>query len=646
MAAEAAWALGQIDFCRTQIHTTMPYNEINEFLRSNDLTIDSNPCVSPDFCLDWEALQKDLKDGRGLKAYPKSEFETKGGSWSLVENARGDHAWLLRPGGGSAGVVELEGKVELGDGRLAYPATYENLLSLKNLAQAHDPRCTIFPTAGGNLGKSTLGIGARFTTLHWPGVDWAMATLGLGVTANQNSIPRELVYDVNAMLADELDTVPFPFIGGEVPEGHQGQSVEGMGHGCVLAKLKTGFHRRGIAWSFNADHQPIGGKYDAREDKLVRGCALASYITFDLSPELTATRVPESEEDRKQYVETNIPAERVQAVRAGLDKAGLSMDDGELNELLCSVWPAMVKMRARDDKYRAIREELFSTEVGREYLRELSIDELPGLTTQATTAAMLSLCESMGMKIHFIAPAFGFQKNLPYPDNEELRELVGKQWAVCKQFGVSIGFHSGSGKSAENYRVLGEVTGGALEIKTSGRYTFEMGRALSESRDPSDRRLWLDWHQFTVDLAVSGAFSEQKTEREMARRFILDSLPEVEDEGAVFADEASCRAALEALPPSPENVFWFEYNFLYVLAKGGSHEKSCLGDHSPEGYRQRARFYSISDEGRLLFAKRVAAYIIFLAECTGLVSSAQCAEAKKRLEATDSWEAFLEAIGG
>ncbi len=153
----------------------------------------------------------------------------------------------------------------------AFPATWENLLRLKNAVQEHDPDSTIFPTAGANLGRSTLGIGARFTTLHWPAVEWAMHALNLGVTANQNSIPRELVFDVDAMLEGRLDTVPFPFIGTSVPEGHQGQSVEGMSHGCVLSKLKTGFHRRRIAWSFNADHQPIGGKFDAREDALVRG---------------------------------------------------------------------------------------------------------------------------------------------------------------------------------------------------------------------------------------------------------------------------------------------------------------------------------------------------------------------------------------
>jgi hypothetical protein len=36
--------------------------------------------------------------------------------------------------------------------------------------------------------------------------------------------------------------IPFPFIGSSIPEGHQGQSVEGMSHGSVIAKLKHGFH--------------------------------------------------------------------------------------------------------------------------------------------------------------------------------------------------------------------------------------------------------------------------------------------------------------------------------------------------------------------------------------------------------------------
>jgi hypothetical protein len=468
-----------------------------------------------------------------------------------------------------------------------------------------------------------------------------MSALGIGVTANQNSIPRELVYDVDAMLAGKLDTVPFPFIGTNVPEGHQGQSVEGMSHGCVLSKLKTGFHRHGIAWSFNADHQPIGGKFDVREDQLVTGCVLASYITFDLSPELAQTKVAD---DAAAWVKANVPEALVSQVKARVASAGLALNEAEFAKLLAYVWPSLQKMKRRDEKYAAARAKLFTTSVGRDYLRELSIDELPGLTTPETTAIMLSLCEALGMKIHFVAPAFGFQKNMPYPDNTALRALIEKQWAVCKQFGASIGFHSGSGKSAENYQVMGQVTGSRLEIKTSGRYTYEMGRALFASKNAADQALWRDWYRFTVELAIKGVFSADATEQKMARIFVVDALAKSGKPTDVFASEATARTAIEALPADPEHMFWFEYNFLYVLAANGRAEKSALGDHSPAGYQQRARFYSISDEGRLNFAKNIASYIVFLAENTGLAAKERCAGALKVLQGYTTMEQFLGDI--
>ncbi|MGH7945336.1 MAG: tagaturonate epimerase family protein, partial [Opitutaceae bacterium] len=583
----------------------------------------TNPCVSPDFCLDWQALSDQLRAGKLLKVYPKSRFETREGAWTLLEGANGDCAWRLQ-----GACEKLHDGIELSDGTQAFPATFANLLQLKNLVQELNPTTTIFPVATDRLGESTLGIGARFTTLHWPAVDWAMSALSLGMTANQNSIPRELVYNVDVMLAGKLDTVPFPFIGTSVPEGHQGQGVEGMSHGCVLAKLKTGFHRRGIAWSFNADHQPIGGKFDSREDALVAGCVLASYITFDLSPELAQTKAPD---DAAGWVGANVPAALVKQVKARVAGAGLTLNEAEFAALLATVWPALQKMKRRDDKYAALRAKLFSTKVGRAYLRELSIDELPGLTTPETTAIMLALCEALGMKIHFVAPAFGFQKNLPYADNEALRALIEKQWVVCRQFGASIGFHSGSGKSAENYQVMGQVTGGRLEIKTSGRYTYEMGRALFASKHPADQALWRDWHKFTLELALLGAFSTDPTEQKMARLFVTNTLAGAGHGTDVFANPTVTRSALESLAPSPDHIFWFEYNFLYVLAGGGRAEKGALGDHTPAGYQQRARFYSVSDEGRLNFAKNIAHYIIFLAENTGLATESTCAAARKLL---------------
>jgi hypothetical protein len=290
-------------------------------------------------------------------------------------------------------------------------------------------------------------------------------------------------------------------------------------------------------------------------------------------------------------------------------------------------------MKRRDERYAAARREAFTTPAGREYVRELSIDELPGLTAPETTAVMLALCELLGMPVNFVAPAFGFQKNTPYPDNAALRALIARQWEVCRAFGASIGFHSGSGKSAENYRAMGEVTGGRLEIKTSGRYTYEMGRALFASRAPADQALWRDWHRFTVELAAQGAFSPDATERRMARTFVAAALGGAgEGPPPHFASIEACRQALGALPPSPDHMFFFEYNFLFVLAAGGRAEKAALGDHTAAGYAQRARFYAISDEARLGYRRNVAAYLIFLAEQTGLAPAARCAAARKLLE--------------
>jgi hypothetical protein len=258
---------------------------------------------------------------------------------------------------------------------------------------------------------------------------------------------------------------------------------------------------------------------------------------------------------------------------------------------------------------------------------------------------MLSLCEGLGMRIHFIAPAFGFQKNMPYPDNAALRALIEKQWTVCAKFGASIGFHSGSGKSGENYQVMGQVTGQRLEIKTSGRYTYEMGRAIAASKNPSDQALWRDWYRFTLELALLGAFSADPTEQKMARIFVTDALAKSNEPVNVFDSPAACRAALEALPASPDHMFWFEYNFLYVLAAGGRAEKAALGDHTPGGYAQRSRFYAISAEGRLNYARNVAKYIVFLAETTGLSAAATCAKARARLDQYADLDALTADIG-
>jgi hypothetical protein len=314
------------------------------------------------------------------------------------------------------------------------------------------------------------------------------------------------------------------------------------------------------------------------------------------------------------------------------------------SELLAAVWPAVQKLIQRDRAYADARRRAFTTSVGQAYFRELSIDELPGLTSPETLATMLALCEALDLRIHYVAPAFGFQKNFPFEDDAELERRISAAWRICQAFGCSIGFHSGSGKSEANYRTCGRLTGSRLEIKTSGRYTYEMGRALAASPAAQDRELWLDWHRFTRELATSSAFADNEQERAMARSFIRQALEQDGRSSDVFSSRGSCEAALATLTPSPEHMFWFEYNFLFVLAAGGRSEKGALGDHTPAGYAQRARFYAISAEGQLAYAQRVAQYLCFLAETTGQATALACHTARERLKQLKTYAELVADI--
>ena len=99
---------------------------INRFLLENNLRISHNPCVSPDFCLDWPALRAKLKDG-SVKERPKTRFETAGGR---VDAARERDDVRLRVEAAAARQAHdaLDDGVALADGATVFPATWENLL--------------------------------------------------------------------------------------------------------------------------------------------------------------------------------------------------------------------------------------------------------------------------------------------------------------------------------------------------------------------------------------------------------------------------------------------------------------------------------------------------------------------------------------
>ena len=634
--------------------------DINGFLLQNAFFIKDNPAISPDLTLDRarliaetvaeQSLLRTVVNKETAKAcapkleklllWPRSMFHLGNATLFVIESKVTGDCGLFTASGtsfGFSGAKIIDGSLQI------IPLVWKNLITLKNLVLEHDPASTIFPRAADPLRKSSLGIGARFTTLHWPAVAWVMKELGLPLTANQNSIPRELVYDVDAMIDNRLADVPFPFIGRSVPEGHQGQSVQGMSHASIIEMLKHGFHRHRIPWGFNADHQPIGGRFDAIEEQLVEGSIFASYITYDMSPELTGQDYIHDAGELERKFKENVDPVLFSALVRKLDSLHFTFPEQEIMRIMTYLLPALKKTKARDERYSAIRRKYFTTKEGRKFFKELSIDELPGETSPQTLAVCLALAEVMGMRFEFIAPNIGFQKNIPYTDNAALAGKIEALYRVAERFGLSIGFHSGSGKSAENYGTIGRITSGAFEIKTSGRYTYEMGVALSRSTDKSDQVLWHDWYEFTKKLAIIGAFTDNSSQKAFARDFITSTFKK---EGIlpdkVFDSPENLRRRLDALTPSPDHVFWFEYNFLFILAASGNID--CLGDHSTDGYRQRSRFYRISNQARMFYAQQTVAYILFLAKSTGLVKLDRIRIATEKIAEFSSYQDLLNDI--
>ena len=168
---------------------------INDFLSANGIRIRSNPAISPDLCLAGPALERAvraalpaLRDlayagdrGRqcrefrvaagGIDFYPASELAVDRWRFFVVEERETGDAGLLVAG---ADAPPLDGVIALGDGLQLLPLRWVVLAPLKNLIQRHDPGSTVFPVARGTLSRSSLGIGARFTTLHWPALAWGM----------------------------------------------------------------------------------------------------------------------------------------------------------------------------------------------------------------------------------------------------------------------------------------------------------------------------------------------------------------------------------------------------------------------------------------------------------------------------------------
>ena len=106
--------------------------------------------------MDWNRFKEGLIDTSEHTEYLQSSFSSEHGDWILVEDQWGDHAWRLK----SSGIIN-EKLSQLSDGFesqefVYFPASFENLVRLKNLIQESDPENNAFPTSRENLENQPL----------------------------------------------------------------------------------------------------------------------------------------------------------------------------------------------------------------------------------------------------------------------------------------------------------------------------------------------------------------------------------------------------------------------------------------------------------------------------------------------------------
>ena len=348
---------------------------INDFLLANGIRIRSNPAISPDLCLDPAALEGAARAAlpvlkglvRGAKDEPRAhDASGRGRSPRLLPGLRARRrtlALLRRRGPRERRRRPPRGRRRRAAGArggragrgLPAPAA-----AVGRAGRAQEPRPEARPgehgLPGGAGNPGSIEPGDR-RPLH----DAPLAGSGLGDARSSASRSRRTrtrsrgSWSTTSTRCSRTASrrCPFPFIGGSVPEGHQGQSVEGMSHASILAFLKIGFHRRRIPWGFNADHQPIGGRFDAIEEELAQGCAFASYITFDLSPELALHAPIEDPAELERAFATLGEPELFRRVVARLGPLGLSLDETQCQRLFTYLLPAMRKLVRRRRGLRA-----------------------------------------------------------------------------------------------------------------------------------------------------------------------------------------------------------------------------------------------------------------------------------------------------
>jgi len=230
-----------------------------------------------------------------------------------------------------------------------------------------------------------------------------------------------------------------------------------------------------------------------------------------------------------------------------------------------------------------------SVKAGEEFDYEFSLDEGPEITEPEELRYVLEKLTASGVKVTFIAPNVGFEKRIDYrkPDGMPgLEARVSRMSKIAADYGALLDFHSGSDKSSLTYQTVSKAAGGKLKLKVSGKLQLILSEVIADL-DPAFFNEWWDY-------TLVSAKAEADSGSEVAKEYVQMVEERRAAEGAAFR-------------PSPQDRFFTDFSFGMVGAKDAK-----------GNFLHRDRFYALNPDVQSEYTRRVAEYIVKLAEDLGV----------------------------
>ena len=494
--------------------------------------------------------------------------------------------------------VETLGKTPSGELFLAFiPSDTDNVVYfVENIAPPFGPQ---------PMGTtSRLGIGARMTSLVFPGAFDALTELRLPCNMIQNSIGRELAPVARLVSGEPLPQTYLPGLG-TLHTGHTGTSIEGLWLEGTLWGIQLG--ASAATWGADADHAPVkrsaGSEGMDRAKDLLYSSRNYTFFTMDTS-DLFDYRASKLEGVAlQQLLEEMVPDPAVR--QALLDRHTQKFDAPAMSGRGGYQYhPTAEQMVRFVIKYwrslsatETLNQYIASLRGRRGYDFEFSMDERPldisaleSVTPDEEVIFVLRELQARGVRCTHVAPNFGVEKGVDYrlPDGlDGLESRSARMAAIAHQFSVTLDYHSGDDLARTTRQRIAQGTGGVLDYKISPILQTMYAEVLADLDAKRFRWWWETTRKWTEQEAARGEKSAEKYLKELAQREAA--------EGARFQ-------------PRVDDHFFWNYCFAIVGARG------------PRGeFLSREMFYEVSEEVKQEIRNRTKDYIIQLAQDVGLV---------------------------